>query len=1273
MPSTYTLNNGIELIGTGEQSGTWGDTTNLNLELLDTALDGQVTVTLSSTGTSGSPNVLPISDGTSSNGRNRMVIFNDGSDIGGTVYVQLTPNDAEKIVYVRNSLSGSRSILLFQGTYNASNDYEIPAGTTAIVFFNGAGTGAVASNVFNNAYFDSLRLGGVSVTAILDEDDMSSDSATALATQQSIKKYVDDKAAAQDTLAEVLANGNTTGGTDIVVSVDDVISMDNGTNLLPSLTTTGDLNTGLYFPAADEVGLTVGGTQRLNVSATGVDVTGNLTVDTDTLYVNSTNNRVGIGTTALTHNLEIREDINGIVGARITNPNSGSSAYSLLYFGTDENEVHSGIFQTSSTNTNYGGANSLNIWTNSGSYPIAFHTNNTEAMRIDSSQRVLIGTTSSQDIGSKEANLQVRGLSGQDAAISIVRNDSGVVGGSFFVLGKSRGSSEGDATIVNDGDTLGTIRWAGADGTDVASPAAEILAAVDSTPGSNDMPGRLIFKTTSDGNQTPTERMRITSGGRVGINTAGESGTPLGWLTIDNNINSANVLTNKASYHVVLGVDGGHTDNYIGGIGFGDTVTSTIQAAISAVDNGTSAATGIAFATGNTSAVNEAMRIDSSQRVLIGTTSTRGTYGLTVAEPSDGIRVFGIASGGMDALHFDQARGSVASPTASNADGDGSYLSFSSYDGTNFDDIGSLAVVTDGVQDAGRMIFRTTPTGGSQSERMRITSGGLVGINAVPTDYNDYGDGLVVRKSSITGSSGITVQATANTGYSSLYFGDPDDTKVGGLEYSHSLDSLFVVSGNSTAMVLDSSQRVLINTSSVAVGSTTEAHLQVATASGIALALRSTATAVGPAAVLALGRQNGTGIVSDDDHIGDIRFASHDGTDLTHESARIRAAVDGAPGNNDVPGRLEFSTTADGAITPTERMRITSSGTVLIGGQTDYGVARTYLTQRTDDDGFGVVDANQTYTTLLYANAAGSVLKNNTNLPFSFQTSNTTAMTIDSSQRVLIGSTTARANLWNSIVAPQFQIESATDFGRQMAVISSSTNSGFGGVIIIAHQKSGTVGGNTISANGDTTGTLSFQGNDGTQFTSTASIDSQVDGTSGANDMPGRLLFKTVADGATSATERMRINNSGRVVIAGSSGNLNPPTTLMGDMNAYLRVGNSGAQIGSMVKYSYGPNTNVDGAVFQLRTGSNGSAAYIRITVSNYQGIFEAHYYCNNASGNWNVNQATVTDVGGANAPSLNYTSGVQNPTITVDLNNTSYSGGFLDVTASVAWQLTLA
>jgi hypothetical protein len=119
MPSTYTLNNGIELIATGEQSGTWGDTTNVNFGLIDTALDGQVTVTLFAAGTSGAPNALPISDGAASNGRNRLIIFADGGDLGATAFVQLTPNDAEKIVYIRNNLSGGRSITLFQGTYNA--------------------------------------------------------------------------------------------------------------------------------------------------------------------------------------------------------------------------------------------------------------------------------------------------------------------------------------------------------------------------------------------------------------------------------------------------------------------------------------------------------------------------------------------------------------------------------------------------------------------------------------------------------------------------------------------------------------------------------------------------------------------------------------------------------------------------------------------------------------------------------------------------------------------------------------------------------------------------------------------------------------------------------------------------------------------------------------------------------------------------------------------------------------------------------------------------
>jgi hypothetical protein len=158
MPSTYTTNNGIELIGTGEQSGTWGETTNTNFGLIDTALDGQLTKTLPAVGTSGSPNTLIIQDGTTSDGRNRLVIFNDGSDLGGTAYVQLTPDNAEKIMFVRNSLSGERSIIFFQGTYNASNDFELPNGTDAVIKFNGAGTGAVVEAVFKKLYLQDLLL-----------------------------------------------------------------------------------------------------------------------------------------------------------------------------------------------------------------------------------------------------------------------------------------------------------------------------------------------------------------------------------------------------------------------------------------------------------------------------------------------------------------------------------------------------------------------------------------------------------------------------------------------------------------------------------------------------------------------------------------------------------------------------------------------------------------------------------------------------------------------------------------------------------------------------------------------------------------------------------------------------------------------------------------------------------------------------------------------------------------------------------------------------------
>ena len=160
MPSSYTTNLGIEKIATGEQSGSWGDTTNTNLDILDEAVNGVISVTLGATGSSGSPTALPITDGASSTGRNKFIEFVDGGDLGGTAFVQLTPNDSEKIVHIRNSLSASRSVIIFQGTYNASNDFEILNGTDVLLKFDGAGSGAVVTNVNINLNVNGLDVDG---------------------------------------------------------------------------------------------------------------------------------------------------------------------------------------------------------------------------------------------------------------------------------------------------------------------------------------------------------------------------------------------------------------------------------------------------------------------------------------------------------------------------------------------------------------------------------------------------------------------------------------------------------------------------------------------------------------------------------------------------------------------------------------------------------------------------------------------------------------------------------------------------------------------------------------------------------------------------------------------------------------------------------------------------------------------------------------------------------------------------------------------------------
>jgi hypothetical protein len=114
------------------------------------------------------------------------------------------------------------------------------------------------------------------------------------------------------------------------------------------------------------------------------------------------------------------------------------------------------------------------------------------------------------------AGAQINGT-GTDAYLELGRWSANAANPGL-ILAKSRGAAVGTNTLVASADNLGELTWAGADGTAFVA-AARIQGAVDGTPGTNDMPGRLVFSTTADGAAATTERMRIDSTGNVGIGT----------------------------------------------------------------------------------------------------------------------------------------------------------------------------------------------------------------------------------------------------------------------------------------------------------------------------------------------------------------------------------------------------------------------------------------------------------------------------------------------------------------------------------------------------------------------------------------------------------------------------------------------------------------------------------------------------------------------------------------------------------------------------------
>ena len=265
----------------------------------------------------------------------------------------------------------------------------------------------------------------------------------------------------------------------------------------------------------------------------------NLTVrdGTDTRLTVDTSGKVGIGTTSPAEELVVRAD-----APSIQLESSNASGRNYGFQASNDGKFHA-----------YDGTAGVNRLT------------------IDSSGRVLIGSSTALSVTGGARQFQIEGTSGVTASMSIIRH-SNSSGGSTISLSKSRATADGGVTVVADDHVLGEIRFTGADGSDHDSVSSAIKGEVDGTPGSNDMPGRLTFWTTADGAAAETQRMVLQSDGglRIGGTAFGNITGGMNYFTLADDATKTIALhgTATAGGALLVVYDGASGDNALVHVGY---------------------------------------------------------------------------------------------------------------------------------------------------------------------------------------------------------------------------------------------------------------------------------------------------------------------------------------------------------------------------------------------------------------------------------------------------------------------------------------------------------------------------------------------------------------------------------------------------------------------------------------------------------------------------------------------------------------------------------
>ena len=527
--------------------------------------------------------------------------------------------------------------------------------------------------------------------------------------------------------------------TSLVVS--GITTVSAGSTALPSITPSGDNNTGIFFPSADTIGASTGGTARITI-----DSSGNLAVDTNTLYVDATNNRVGVGTTTPSGPIHVTASSDGFVSHTFSNTSNGSSAINRIQIGNDASDGSGQIVLYGSQYTTL--ANILDI-TNANNAAIRLLTNNTERMRIR---------------GDGLFEIKGAGTAGSSPAFSV--NQSAPSNSFFIDSGGKLGLGSSSPLYP-----LMIFRRAG-------STITEPLLNLQSQNSGVDGDSFILFGTQTanwsagvdqaDSNKFRIEPsttlgaatgLTITTAGNFGIGATGP-GYALDVASADTTAGNALRLRQNATAAAA-------------GIQFTDAGATTQHGAIIS-----DSSSNLKFATGNT----VKMSLDSSGRLLVGTPTARDNFFNAASGNAWQFQVEGTdyknscasfisnttSTGDGPHLILARSRGPAVGSNAgvSSASGGDSLglISFQGADGSKFVQGAKIEALVDGTPGAaampGRLAFFTTADGSpSPTVRMTIKADGRVGINTITPNTTLEVNGTVTATSIVVGSV-VTINAS---------------------------------------------------------------------------------------------------------------------------------------------------------------------------------------------------------------------------------------------------------------------------------------------------------------------------------------------------------------------------------------------------------------------------------------------------------------------------------------------------------------------------------